>query len=110
MEKQFKEGGRYLVGNNRYYNEALLELRILEISEKAIKIKYDNGNSQWYLKDNFPYRFVEELSVIKQTTVIKQTVENRSDEIQFEDGWYEPDEPQFTLKLTEEDDIKKEIL
>ena len=104
LEKQFKEGGRYLVGNNVYYNEVLLELTILEISEKAIKVKFDNGNSQWYLKDKFPYKFVEKLSVVKQT------IEDRSHEIQFEDDamGYEPDEPQFTLKLTDENDIKVE--
>lgn len=105
MYKEFKEGGRYLVGNNGYYNEALLELKVLEISEKAIKIKYGNGNSQWYLKDKFPYKFVEELSIVKQT------IEDRSHEIQFEDDamGYEPDEPQFTLKITEENDIEVKL-
>lgn len=96
MDKQFKEGGRYLVGEN--YIESLTELRILEVSEKAIKVKFDNGNSQWYLKDKFPYKFIEELSVVKQT------IEDRSHEIQFDDDWHEKDEPQFTLKLTEEND------
>lgn len=96
MDKEFKEGGRYLVGNNGYYNETLLELTVLEISKKAIKIKYDNGNSQWYLKDKFPYKFVEELPIVKQT------IEDRSHEIQFDDAMgYESDEPQFTLKVTE---------
>lgn len=93
MDKQFKQGGRYLVSEN--YTESLIELTVLEISKKAIKIKYDNGNSQWYLKDKFPYKFVEELPIVKQI------IEGRSNEIQFEDEWYESDEPQFTLKVTE---------
>jgi len=108
MDKQFKEGGRYLVGNNSYYNETLLELKVLEVSEKAIKIKFDNGNSQWYLKDLFPFKFIEELPVIRQT-VIKQIIEDRSHEIQFDDDWYEKDEPQFTLKITEENDEEKKL-
>lgn len=93
MDKQFKEGGRYLVSEN--YIESLTELRILEVSKKGIKIKYDNGNTQWYLKDKFPYNFIEELPIVKQT------IEDRSHEIQFEDEWYQADEPQFTLKVTE---------
>ena len=104
MDKQFKEGSRYLVGNNGYYNEALLELTILEISEKAIKIKFDNGNTQWYLKDKFPYKFIEELPITKET------IADRSHEIQFDDGMRcEKDEPKFTLKMTEENDIEIEV-
>lgn len=96
MIEEFKEGGRYLVSDN--YTESLTELKVLEVSEKAIKIKFENGN-KWYLKDRFPYKFIEELPIVKQT------IEDRSHEIQFDDDWYEKDEPQFTLKLTEENDI-----
>lgn len=101
--KKFKEGGRYLVSEN--YTESLIELTVLEVSKKGIKIKYDNGNSQWYLKDTFPYNFIEELPIVKQT------IEGRSHEIQFDDDamGYEPDEPQFTLKITEENDMEVKL-
>lgn len=94
MENQFKENKRYLVKD--IYDD-ILEIIVLEISEKAIKVKFDNSNSQWHLKDNFPYKFVEELPTVKQT------IKDRSNKIQFDDAeQYEPDEPEFTLKITEE--------
>lgn len=100
MEKQFKEGGRYLVKDKDAQYYTILELTILEVSKKAVKVKFDNENSQWYLKDKFPYLFIEELPNSKQT------IQNESHKTQFDDDWYEKDEPQFTLKLTEENDIE----
>ena len=85
MQKQFKgfkEGGRYLVSDKPYYKENLVELIVLEISEKAIKIQWHKELVEWYLKDdNLPFTLIEELPIKKQA------IEDRSHEIQFEDDF-----------------------
>lgn len=109
MKKEFegfKEGGRYLVSDKPYYKENLAELIVLEISEKAIKIQWYKKLVEWYLKDNLPFTLIEELPSNQKSNVI----EDRSREIQFDDDmWCEKDEPQFTLKMTEENDIEVKL-
>lgn len=61
-ENKFKKvGARYLVKDLRISQDRILELTILEITEKAIKVKWDNGGVEWYLKNSFDYEFIEEL-------------------------------------------------
>lgn len=61
-ENEFKKvGARYLVKNQLISQDRILELTILEITEKAIKVKWDNGGVEWYLKNSFYYEFIEEL-------------------------------------------------
>lgn len=99
MEKQFKEGYRYLVKDKDSSYYTILELTVLEVSNKAIKVKFENGNTTWYLKDHLLSLLIEELPSTKQI------IKDRLHEIQFHDELlYEKDEPQFTLKLTEEND------
>ena len=54
----------------------------MEISEKAIKIKFDNGNTKWHLKETFKFSMIENLSEVK---IVKQIIKDRSHNIQFED-------------------------
>lgn len=79
LEKQFKVGYRYLVKNTDSHYYTILELTVLEVSKKAVKVKFQNDNTVWYLKDNLVSLFIEELPILKQT------IEDRSHEIQFED-------------------------
>lgn len=68
--KGFKEGNRYLVkDDSKIWDTSfeIIEIYILEISEKAVKIKFENGNTKWYLKESFNFSTIENLSVIKQT-------------------------------------------
>ena len=96
-----KVNSKYLV-KSRFKN--LIELTILEITEKAIKVKYEYGNPSWLLKEDFDYTIIEELPTVKQV------IEDRSYEIQVDDDmWCEKDEPQFTLKMTEENDIEVKL-
>lgn len=97
--KEFKQGYRYLV-RDISNNEKLIDITVLEISEKAIKIEWYKDLVEWYLKDDLPFKFIEELPSTKQN------IEDRSHEIQFHDMWCGTDEPDFTLKLTEENDIE----
>jgi hypothetical protein len=86
--KDFKEGCRYLVkDDSKYWNTSidLIEINILEISEKAIKIKFENGDTRWYLKGNYCFTLIENLSEVKND---------------FVDFPEEEDSPSFTLKLT----------
>lgn len=102
MEKQFKgfkEGCRYLVKDDTKFWDTsfgLIEIYILEISEKAIKIKFENSNTKWYLKESFNFSMIENLSEVK---VVKQTIGDRSHDIQFEDEWYEEDVEVGNLRL-----------
>ena len=89
--KGFKEGGRYLVGDKPYYKENLVELIVLEISEKAIKIQWYKELVEWYLKDNLPFTLIEELPIKKQV------IEDRSQEISFDDE--QENEYDATLRL-----------
>jgi len=85
--KGFRKGCRYLVKDeSKVWNIDLIEINILEISEKAIKIKFENGNTQWFLKENYYFTIIENLSDVKQ-----------NDFINFPE---EEDPPCFTLKLT----------
>lgn len=102
MKKEFKEGCRYLVkdkNSDDYYS--ILELTVLEVSNKAVKVKFENGNTVWYPKDHLLSVLIEELPSTKQ--IIKDKLHEM---IQFEKDaiWYESDEPQFTLRTTEEND------
>ena len=64
-ENEFKKvGARYLVKDRRISQDRILEITILEITEKAIKVKWDNGSIEWYLKNSFDYEFIEELKDI----------------------------------------------
>lgn len=96
--KEFKEGHRYLVNNEDHFLTNLKELTVLEISQIAIKVKWSEGSTEWIAKDRFFFRLKEELPDTKQI------IEDRSREIHFDDMRYEKDEPQFTLKMTEEND------
>ena len=61
--KSFKEDCRYLVKNESYFwDTSLVEIYVLEISEKAIKIEFDNGDTKWYLKETFNFSMIENLS------------------------------------------------
>jgi hypothetical protein len=76
--KGFKEGCRYLVKDeSKFWDTSfeIIEITVLEISEKAIKIKYENGNTNWYLKETFNFSIIENLSVVN---VVKQTIEENS--------------------------------
>jgi hypothetical protein len=53
-ENEFKKGAKYLVKDRRISQDRISELTILEITKKAIKVKWDNGGVEWYLKSNFP--------------------------------------------------------
>jgi hypothetical protein len=84
--KGFRKGCRYLVKDeSKVWDIDLIEINILEISEKAIKIKFENGNTQWYLKGNYCFTLIENLSEVKND---------------FVDFTEEEDSPSFTLKLT----------
>lgn len=100
--KEFKQGYRYLV-RDITNSEKLIDITVLEISEKAIKIEWYKDLVEWYLKDDLPFKFIEELSTTKQV------IEDRSHEIQFDDMWCEKDEPDFTLRITEENDIEVKL-
>ena len=68
--KGFKEKYRYLVkDDSKYWDTSfkLIEIIILEITEKAIKIKPVNNNTKWYLKESFNFTIIEELVGEKQT-------------------------------------------
>ena len=107
--QEFKEGGRYLIRESSYYQSDILEVKILEISEKAIKVDFGKKGVSWFLKDDFHYKILEELPN-RLLLSVKQTIEDRSNEIQFDDDmWCEKDEPQFTLKMTEENDIEVKL-
>jgi hypothetical protein len=81
--KGYKEGCRYLVkDDSKFWDTSLVEIYVLEISEKAIKIKFDNGDAKWYLKETFNFSMIENLSEVK---VVKQIIKDRSYDIQFED-------------------------
>lgn len=75
MEKQFKEDYRYLVKDKDSSYYTILELTVLEVSNKAIKVKFENGNTTWYLKDHLLSLLIEELPSTKQI------IEDRSHEI-----------------------------
>ena len=96
-----KVNSKYLV-KSRFKN--LIELTVLEITEKAIKVKYEYGTPSWLLKEDFDYTIIEELPTVKQI------IEDKSHEIQVDDDmWCEKDEPQFTLKITDEKDIEVKL-
>lgn len=86
--KDFKEGCRYLVKDESKFwvtSIDLLEINILEISEKAIKIKFENGDTQWYLKENYYFTIIENLSEAGQNKFVVFPEEE--------------DSPDFTLRL-----------
>ena len=82
--KEFKEGGRYLIRESSYYQSDILEVKILEISEKAIKVDFGKKGVTWFLKDDFHYKMLEELPN-RLLLSVKQTIEDKSQDIQFED-------------------------
>ena len=66
--KGFKAGCRYLVKDDSKFwdtNFEIIEIIVLEISEKAIKIKFENSNTKWYLKESFSFSIIENMSVDK---------------------------------------------
>lgn len=68
--KGYKEGNRYLVKDDSKYCPSsfkLIEIIILEITEKAIKIKPVNNNTKWYFKESFNFSMIEELVGEKQS-------------------------------------------
>lgn len=77
--KGFKESNRYLVKDeSKFWNTSfeIIEIYILEISDKAIKINDENGNTKWYLKESFNFSIIENLSLYKFEN---KTIEDRSD-------------------------------
>ena len=81
--KSFKEDCRYLVKDeSKFWDTSLVEIYVLEISEKAIKIEFDNSDTKWYLKETFNFSMIENLSEVK---VLKQIIEDKSHEISFDD-------------------------
>lgn len=90
----FKEGYRYLVkDDSKYWDTSfkLIEIIILEITEKAIKIKPVNNNTKWYLKESFNFTIIENLD--KE----KNKIEDISHEIEFDD--WKCNEYDATLRL-----------
>ena len=83
--KEFKEKNRYLATESLYYKSPLIEVKILEISDKAIKVDFGNKGITWFLKEDFYYKPIEELPTVKQL------IEDRSHEIQFKDDWEDYD-------------------
>lgn len=64
--KDFKEGCRYLVTESLNYRKELIEVKILEISNKAIKVDFGNNSVIWFLKDDFYYKMLEELTIARE--------------------------------------------
>ena len=67
--KGFKASCRYLVKDESKFWDTSFEiivLTVLKISEKAIKIKYENGTTKWYLKESFNFSMIENLSILNQ--------------------------------------------
>lgn len=93
--KGFKESCRYLVKDeSKFWDTSfeITEITVLEISEKAIKIKYENGRTKWYLKESFSFSTVENLSVVNQLTEEKSKLEWQQDPPKKLMTWYEASE------------------
>lgn len=58
--RDYKVGGLYLVRKS----SLVFQIEILATSEKALKIRWESGNSSWVLKEDFyfDYSFVEQLN------------------------------------------------
>ena len=56
-----KINSKYLVKGRLKH---LIELTVLEITEKAIKVKYQYGNPSRLLKEDFDYTIIEELPYV----------------------------------------------
>jgi hypothetical protein len=94
--KSFKEACRYLVKDeSKFWDTSfqIIEITVLEISEKAIKVKYENGSTKWYLKECFNFSIIENLSDYKV-----KTIEDRYHEVPFNDDW-KGNEYDATLRL-----------
>ena len=54
--------GTYLI--KRFGNHDIFQINVLLITERAIKIEYENGNIQWFYIEDFEsdYTFVEDIS------------------------------------------------
>ena len=78
LKEQYKEGSRYLVKDNTKFwstSDELLELYVVELSEKAIKFKFENGSACWCLKENFHFSVVDELRSLVQSYELQWSVE-----------------------------------
>ena len=86
MQKQFKgfkEGGRYLVSDKPYFKENLVELIVLEISEKAIKIQWHKELVEWYLKDEKEYEYEFEIPYTEDFKFIYIGIENKNGDVLY---------------------------
>ena len=56
-------GGRYLIKDRYAFGGDIVEIKVLEISKKAIKVKYGiSGNKDWITMDEFNrYEIIEKL-------------------------------------------------
>jgi hypothetical protein len=84
--KDFKEGCRYLVTESLYYRKELIEVKILEISDKAIKVDFGKNSVIWFLKDDFYYKMLEELPIVREEKLKLEWQENPSEKPM---NWYE---------------------
>lgn len=73
MEYELKQGRRYLIEDGK----SLIEIKILETTEKAIKLKFcDTNTDQWYKKENFKFSIFDELpDIFNQKSILEQKLE-----------------------------------
>lgn len=73
MKYEFKKNERYLIEDDK----DLIEIRILETTEKAIKLKFcDTNIDQWYKKENFKLKIFDKLpEILNQKSILEQKLE-----------------------------------